>query len=112
MNCKSKILKGVVAGVLASFIATPLLAVEIITRDDIVNHVVKTEQLVKVADNAVLLLDTSSSTKDKYMDTDKTILETMNNVLRQRVAYFPEMGHNMGIYTYTKWQDNMPMQVF
>jgi OOP family OmpA-OmpF porin len=112
MSHKSKIWKGIVLGALGGLIASPLFAVEIITRDDIVNNVVQKEQLVRVADNAIFLLDTSSSTKDKYRDTGKTILEAMNGELRDRATYFPEIGHNMGIYTYTTWQENMPVQVF
>jgi hypothetical protein len=39
-----------------------LAAFEVITQQDFVSGVVTSEQLVKVADNAIFLLDTSSST--------------------------------------------------
>ncbi|WP_457096070.1 OmpA family protein [Lysobacter sp. P5_B9] len=112
MTHKSKIWKGVVVGILGGLVASPLFAVEIITRDDIVNNVVKKDQLVKVADNAILFLDTSSSTNDKFMDTDKPAVQVVKNELKNRNEYFPDIGHNIGIYTYTDWQENLPVQPY
>lgn len=112
MDHKSKIWTGMMAGVLGGLIAAPSLAVEIITREDIVNNVVKKEQLVKVADNAILLLDTSSSANDKFADTDNPVVQVVKNELKSRNAYFPDIGHNMGIYTYTGWQENYPVQPY
>jgi OOP family OmpA-OmpF porin len=87
-------------------------AFEILTKDEVVNNVVKKEQLVKVADNAILFLDTSSSTNDMYADTGKPIVAVMKTELKNRIAGFPDLGHNIGIYTYTDWQENLPVQVF
>jgi OOP family OmpA-OmpF porin len=113
MKSKSKKIGfGILAGVLGGLLASPSFAIEIVTRDDIVNNVVKKEQLVKVADNAVFLLDTSSSTNDKYKETGKSIVEVMKAELKSRNAGFPDLGHNVGIYTYTDWQDNLPMQLY
>ena len=98
--------------VLGGLVASPLFAVEIITRDDIVNNVVKKEQLVKVADNAIFLLDTSSSMNEKFGDTGKPGIQVVKSELKSRNAYFPEIGHNMGIYTYTGWQENYPVQLY
>ena len=36
----------------------------------------------------------------------------MKSELKSRNAYFPEIGHNMGIYTYTGWQENYPVQLY
>ncbi len=110
MKRKSRV--GILLGVLGCLVSLPLLAVEIITKDDIVNNVVKKEQLVKVADNAVLLLDTSSSTNDKYANTGMSIIQVMKTELKSRIAGFPDLGHNFGIYTYTGWTENLPMQLF
>jgi OOP family OmpA-OmpF porin len=98
-----------VGGVLLSL---PLFAVEIITRDDIINNVVKTSQLVRVADNAIFLLDTSSSTDREFGDTGKPIVQVMKSELKKRNAYFPDLGYNVGIYTYTGWEENLPVQPY
>ena len=112
MKHQSKVFSAIVMGILGGLIASPSFAVEIITREDIVNNVVKKDQLVKVADNAVFLLDTSSSTNDKFLDTGKPVVQAVKEELKRRNEYFPEIGHNIGIYTYTDWQENYPMQLY
>lgn len=99
-------------GLVGAVIAPPLFAVEIITREDIVNNVVKTDQLVKVADNAILLLDTSSSSNDDFAGTDRPIIQAMKNELKRRNAYLPDLGYNVGIYTYTGWKEIQPVQPY
>ncbi len=108
----SKIWNGILVGALASLIAMPLLAVEIVTKQDIVNNVVKTDQLVRVADNAIFLLDTSSSTNKKFGDTDQRIVQAMKTELRNRNAYLPDLGYNVGIFIYTEWKELLPVQPF
>jgi len=112
MKDKSTILNVIMAAALAGLIASPVFAVEIITRADIVNNVVKKEQLVKVADNAIIFLDTSSSTNDKFGDTGKPVVQVVKSELKNRNSYFPEIGHNVGIYTYTDWQENYAVQPY
>jgi len=112
MNVKSPILTAALVGLLGSFVVSPLFAVEIITRDDIVNNVVKKDQLVKVADNAIILLDTSSSSNDEFDSTGKSIVQSMKDELKARNAYLPDLGYNMGIYTYTGWTEVYPLQPY
>lgn len=100
------------AGLLGGLIASPVHAVEIITRDDIVNNVVKKDQLVKVADNAIFLLDTSSSANDTFDDTGKPVIQVVKGELKNRNSYLPDLGYNVGIYTYTGWQENYPLQPY
>ena len=112
MKLKSNVCNRILMGILGGLVAMPLLAVEIITKEDLVNHVVKKEQLVRVADNAIFLLDTSSSMNDKFGDTDKTLLQVETAVLKDRNSYFPDLGHKIGIYTFTGWQENYPTQPY
>jgi OOP family OmpA-OmpF porin len=112
MKRKSKILTAAMVGLLGGLVASPLWAVEIITRDDLVNNVVTKDQLVKVADNAVLLLDTSSSSNDEFANTGHPIIQAMKAELKSRNSYLPDLGYNMGIYTYTGWKEIYPMQPY
>src|SRR6476659_685030 len=112
MKHKAKIWSGIAVGVLGGLIASPSFAVEIITKEDIVNNVVKTDQLVKVADNAVLFLDTSSSANDEFDHTGKPVVQVVKSELKNRNSYLPDLGYNMGIYTYTGWQENYPVQPY
>lgn len=112
MKHMSKIWYGMMAAVLGGLVASPLMAVEIITKQDLVNHVVKSDQLVKVADNAIFMLDTSSSTNDKFGDSGKRVIEVMKSELKSRNSYLPDLGWNMGIYTYTPWQELYAVQPY
>jgi len=109
---KSKLLKAAMVGVIGGLIASPLFAVEIITREDIVNNVIKKDQFVRLADNAIFLLDTSSSSNEEVPGTGQSKVQVMKSELKKRNEYFPDIGYNMGIYTYTDWQDNYPVQPY
>jgi OOP family OmpA-OmpF porin len=112
MKHQAKVRYGIMAVVLGGLIAPPLMAVEVITRQDFINHVVKQDQLVKVADNAIFLLDTSSSTNSKFGDTDQRLVQVMKTQLKSRNAYLPDLGYNIGIYTYTPWKVDLPVQPY
>ncbi len=112
MKSKSNVRNAVLVGIVGSFAALPLSAVEIITQDDLVKGVIKKEQLVRVADNAVFLLDTSSSMNDDLDGTETPMIQVVSNELKRRNSYFPDVGINMGIYTYTGWKEIYPVQPY
>ena len=112
MNTKSKVRNAVLVGIVGSVFALPLSAVEIVTQDDLVKGVIKKEQLVRLADNAVFLLDTSSSMNGKLEGTETPMIQAVTNELKRRNSYFPDIGINMGLYTYTTWKDNSPVQPY
>jgi len=58
-------------------------------------------EIVKTAENFIILFDTSSSMSDRYMDTDKMKIEAAKEILRQRNANFPDLTYNAGLYTFT-----------
>lgn len=88
---------------LGLLVTMPALAAEIITEEDITQEVIKTEQLIRLADNAIFLFDTSSSMNEEYKDTGKSRLEIVTTELKRRNAYVPELGYNFGMYVYTPW---------
>ena len=112
MNTKSKVRNAVLVGIVGSVFALPLSAVEIVTQDDLVKGVIKKEQLVRLADNAVFLLDTSSSMNGKLEGTETPMIQAVTNELKRRNSYFPDIGINMGLYTYTTWKDISPVQPY
>jgi hypothetical protein len=69
MNPISRIVLGIFVGL---FVAGSAFAVEVIVEEDLVQTVNLEEKLVRVADNAMFLLDASSSMNDKFGDTGKT----------------------------------------
>ena len=93
-------------------LALQAAAVEIVLEEDLVEEVILTEQLVRVADNAIFMLDTSTSMDEEFRDTGKSKLQLVNDEFIKRAAYFPEIGHQFGIYSYTRWKEIYPMQTF
>jgi OOP family OmpA-OmpF porin len=104
--------KAFLVGCLGYLTALPLSAVEVLTKEDFVKGIVKEEQLVKTADNAIFVLDTSSSMNDKFEDTGKTKLELVMSEFKSRNTYFPNLGHYFGIYTYTPWKVILPVALY
>jgi len=97
----SRIVLGIFVGLL---VAGSAFAVEIITEEDLVQTVKLEEKLVRVADNAMFLLDASSSMNDKFGDTGQTQWQLVRQLLVERNSHFPAIGHKFGIYLYTPWK--------
>lgn len=97
---------------LGCFLAAPLAALEVLTEEDFVEGIVVEDQLVRLADNAIFLVDSSSSMNDEYLDTGKSKIDIATAEFKSRVSYFPQIGHNFGIYEYTPWKVIYPLQTF
>ena len=101
-----------VFAMLGSIFATSTMALEVLTEEDFVQGVVVENQLIRVADNAIFLMDTSSSMNDEYLDTGKSKLEVALAEFKRRNNFFPPIGHKFGIYSYTLWEEIYPVQVY
>ena len=88
------------------------MAAEIITSEDFEQKLVTRDQLVKTADNFILLLDTSLSMEVEYKNTGKSQYEMLKSELKIRNSYFPDLGYNAGIYRYTPWEEVLPVQPY
>lgn len=97
---------------LGSLIALPSQALEVLTAEDFIEGIVVEDQLVRIADNAIFLVDTSSSMNDEYEDTGKSKLELVTSEFKKRNGYFPDLGHKFGIYEYTPWKVLYPLKDF
>ena len=98
--------------ILTGLIAMDVQAIEILTEEDFQEKVVIKEQLIKTADNAIILFDASSSMNTAYKDTGMTRYEIAKKTLRERNQNFPDLGHNIGFYVYTKWKELLPVQPY
>ena len=78
-------------------------ALEPIVMDKTVAKVDKRTEITRVADNVVVLFDTSGSMGDPYHDTGMTKVQAAKRLLKQRVEWlpdeFPEL--NVGLYSFT-----------
>lgn len=92
--------------------ASQAFALEIITRQDVIQGIILKTDLMKTADNAIILFDASSSMAAQYKQTGKSRYDIAKSVLAERNSYFPDLGHNFGLYLYTPWKTVYPMQRF
>jgi len=113
MLINTKTLKSLsVAATLGCLIAAPTMALEVLTEEDFKKRIIVEDMLVRVADNAIFLLDTSSSMNDEFRDTGMSKLQIANAQFKKRNAYFPEIGHKFAIYEYTPWKEIYPLQTY
>lgn len=102
----------VLAVAVLGLITTQVSALEIITEKDIKQKTVTTDNLVKAADNAIFLFDTSGSMRNPLEGTEMTRLEALRGVLTERIGWVPDLGYNFGFYLFTPWKELYPVQPF
>ena len=91
-------------------VASSVQTAEIITEEDLRQEIITEEHLVKTADNAIFLFDSSGSMKRPYKNTGKSMYELLVAEMKKRNSYFPNLGHNLGLYLHTPWKEIYPMQ--
>jgi hypothetical protein len=87
-------------------------AAEIITIDDFEQKIVTKEHLIKTADNAIFLFDSSVSMNETYKDSGKSRYELARTFMEEGNNRMPDLGHNVDIYLYTPWTPIYPMQSY
>jgi OmpA-OmpF porin, OOP family len=103
MKKRALLLMGTLLIVLFGVVVPPSDAVEEIVQTRTVLSVSKQEDLIRVADNVVILFDTSSSMGEKYKNSGMTKLQAAKKLLQQRAETFPDVFPELkvGLYTYT-----------
>ena len=90
-----------------------VMAAEILTVEDFRQKVVSEENLVKTADNAIFMFDGSSSMGKMFQDTSTPKVQILKKFLQERNMYFPNLGHNFGLYEYApKFKEVYAMQPY
>ncbi len=87
-------------------------AFEILTTEDFVTKTFITTDLVKTADNAIIIFDSSKKMEAMYKDTGKTLYEVAKKTLIERNEMMPDMGHNIGLYSYSPWKEIYPLKPY
>ena len=80
-------------------------AMEVITQEVWDEQVITSVDLIKTADNFIILFDASSSMNKKVPGTDVTYVSAAKQILRERNAMFPDLGYNAGLYLYTPFKE-------
>jgi OOP family OmpA-OmpF porin len=87
-------------------------AAEAVVEEEKVTGVVVTEELIKTAENFIVLFDSSSSMKELFKDTGLTTLDAAKKLLKDRNAILPDLGYNAGLYLFTPFKPIYMMQKY
>ena len=112
MKAKTIVRMAIIGIITSLLLSTSIPAAEIITAEDLKQMIITEEHLVKTADNGLILFDASSSMKIPYRKSGRSTYDVAVGELKKAAAYFPEIGHNIGLYTYNKWSEVYPVQRF
>ena len=98
--------------IIPGLIATNVLAQKVIVKTVAVKRVRVVEEVVKVADNFIVLFDASGSMQDQYGYTGQKKVELAKQIYEARTARLPDLDWNAGLYLYTPWKSFYEMQPF
>jgi OOP family OmpA-OmpF porin len=98
--------------IMPGLIATNVLAAKVIVKEVAVERVRVVEEVVKVADNFIVLFDASGSMQDQYKFTGQKKIELAKQIYEARTARLPDLDWNAGLYLYTPWKSFYEMQPF
>jgi OOP family OmpA-OmpF porin len=98
--------------IIPGLIATNVLAAEVIVQEVAVERVRVVEEVVKVADNFIVLFDASGSMQDQYKFTGQKKIDLAKQIYESRTAQLPDLDWNAGLYLYTPWKSFYEMQPF
>ncbi len=102
----------IVGLIMPGLIATNVLAQRPIVKEVAVERVRVVEEVVKVADNFIVLFDVSGSMQDQYGYTGQKKVELAKQIYEARTARLPDLDWNAGLYLYTPWKSFYEMQPF
>ena len=98
--------------IMPGLIATNVLAQKAIVKTVAVKRVRVVEEVVKVADNFIVLFDASGSMQDQYGYTGQKKVDLAKQIYEARTARLPDLDWNAGLYLYTPWRSFYEMQPF
>ena len=91
-------------------------AFQLVTREMMEKEIVVKTDLIKTADNFIILFDASSSSNEMVPGKSISRIQATKNLLKERVALLPDLGYTAGLYIYTtpsgKYQEVYGMQAF
>jgi len=102
----------IVGLIMPGMIVTNVLAQTPIVKQVPVQRVRIVKEVVKTADNFIMLFDASGSMQDIYKDTNMKKIDLAEAMFKGRAARVPELDWNAGLYLYTPWKTFYEVQPF
>ena len=84
--------------VFLGFTAPYVMAAEKVMEQETVTTTTEQTNLVKTADNFIVLFDSSSSMNEPYLNTGMSKLEAAKEILKEKNKTLPDLGYNAGLY--------------
>jgi OOP family OmpA-OmpF porin len=88
----------VIGLVVFSLTLSHVMAAEKVMKQHTVTTVTQVPELVKTADNFIVLFDSSSSMNEPYLNTGMSKLEAAKEILKEKNKTLPDLGYNAGLY--------------
>jgi OOP family OmpA-OmpF porin len=98
--------------IMPGLIVTTVFAQTPIVKKVPVQRVRMVQEVVKTADNFIVLFDASGSMQDTYKDTGMKKIDLAKTMFKERAARVPELDWNAGLYLYTPWKTFYEVQPF
>ncbi len=95
---KMYVISSVMGLVFLGFFAMHVMAAEVIVEQDTVKSVTEEADIVKTADNFIILFDSSSSMNEPYRKTSMSKLDAAKEILKEKNKTLPDLGYNAGLY--------------
>jgi OmpA-OmpF porin, OOP family len=84
--------------VLFGFTTPHVMAAEKVMEQETVTTTTEQTNLVKTADNFIVLFDSSSSMNEPYLNTGMSKLEAAKEILKEKNKTLPDLEYNAGLY--------------
>ena len=102
----------IVGLIMPGLIVTNVLAAEVMIQQVPVQRVRVVQEVVKTADNVIVLFDASGTMQNLYKDTNRKKIDLAEAMFKERAARVPDLDWNAGLYLYTPWKTFYEMQPF
>ncbi len=86
---------------LVTFLARNALALEVFVEKETINVGGVVVELVRTANNFIVMFDSSSSMGERFGSTNMTKLEAGKKLLQDRNKRLPDLGYNAGLYSFS-----------
>jgi OOP family OmpA-OmpF porin len=109
---KLLIISSAISLVFLCFLGSQVMAAEKVVEQETVTTVTQVPELVKTADNFIILLDSSSSMNEPYLKTGMTKLAAAKEIFKEKNKTLPDLGYNAGIYLVSNFKPIYMMQKY
>lgn len=100
MTRQAVVLGTVLGMLLVGLVATQALAAEVITKTEKITLYDVEVEVVKTADNFLVLFNTAKTMGKPYKNTDMSHLDAAKKILQERNQMLPNLPYNAGLYTF------------